>query len=71
MIAQEDLIITVGRREGSCMTCGEICGETIGLSWQLVMFFLMLLYKDASAVNFGIFMMFILYLLSVRLIHRS
>ena len=53
-------------RLGSCITCGVICGETIGLSWQLVMFILMLLvFKDASAVNLGIFILFILFLLSL------
>jgi hypothetical protein len=50
---------------GSCMTCGVTCVETIGLEWPPVMFILMLLvYKDASAVNPGICMTVILCLLS-------
>lgn len=41
--------------EGSCMTCGVTCVETIGLSWPLVILML-LVYNDASAVNPGICM---------------
>jgi hypothetical protein len=54
-----------GRFVGICRTCGVICGENIGPSLLLVIFIFMLLaYKDASAVNPGICMMVILHLLS-------
>lgn len=46
---------------GSCMTCGVTCVETIELSSPPVMFILILLvYKDASAVNPGNFALVIL-----------